>query len=225
MADRATTLPLDSKDRLNYPVSDGALAYFPAAIAGVAYHSFMAGAKYNDGALLHKRWLSPNHIGCVERHAMDLRDFLAAQERGIKTVLMWVYNFTLKTEELKEVPIEDAIINECNALSWRALATSQIQHERLRGCPLAPAAVNKPEEKMIEMVKDTIKPARVKVLTYHDDRKISIIKAIRQISGYSLKEAKDLSELNNGTNFEVPINGVLTVEEASKILRLAGAIL
>jgi ribosomal protein L7/L12 len=78
---------------------------------------------------------------------------------------------------------------------------------------------------LIEVVRDTIKPARVKVLTYHDDRKISIIKAIRTISGYSLKEAKDLSELNNGTHFEVPINGVLTVEEASKILRLAGAIL
>lgn len=135
-----STLPVDGKTRKEHPIGDGCIAYFPAAIAGVARHSFVAGAKYNNGGLTHNRWQSTDHVNCIERHLMDMRDLQAAHARGIATVEVLQYNFETKQEEFVEVSIEQAILIEANALAWRSLAVSQLLHECLGGAPLAPAA-------------------------------------------------------------------------------------
>lgn len=134
------TLPDDSKARYQYPIASGCMAYFPAALAGVAKHSYIGGAKYNDGALVHLRYISTQHFDCVQRHLFDLQDLLAARERGEAYVNALVYDFEEKKEIMRELPIEEAILIECNALSWRSLAISQELHEKLGGKPLAPAA-------------------------------------------------------------------------------------
>lgn len=139
-----STLPVDGKTRKEYPVADGCLAYFPAAIAGVARHSYIAGAKYNKGGLVHNRWMSNDHMNCIERHMIDLRDLEAQRARGVATVEVLQYNFETQKEEFVEVGIEQAILIEANALSWRALAQTQLLHEQLGGAPLAPAARAKP---------------------------------------------------------------------------------
>lgn len=139
-----STLPVDGKARKEYPVGDGCLAYFPAAIAGVSRHSYLAGAKYNNGGLVHNRWMSHDHMNCIERHLIDLRDLQAAKARGVLTVRVLRYNFETQAEESVEVNIEEAILIEANALSWRALAQTQLLHENLGGAPLAPAARLKP---------------------------------------------------------------------------------
>jgi hypothetical protein len=118
------TLPIDSKARKEYSVASGCLAYFPAAIAGVARHSFKAGAKHTGGELVHKRWLSNDTDDCIERHLMDLRDMRAAYNR-------------LENSDQAAV---DAMLSECNALAWRALEMSQRMHEIYGHAPVAPAA-------------------------------------------------------------------------------------
>jgi hypothetical protein len=135
-----STLPTDGKARKEYPIGDGCIAYFPAAIAGVARHSYIAGAKYNKGGLTHNRWQSADHVNCIERHLMDMRDLQAARDRGVTSSDVYIYNFQTEKEELVTVPIEQAILIEANALAWRSLAVSQILHECLGGAPLAPAA-------------------------------------------------------------------------------------
>jgi hypothetical protein len=134
------TLPNDSKMRYHYPISSGCIAYFPAALAGVAKHSYIGGAKYNDGALVHLRYISNNHMDCVGRHMLDLQDLLAAKERGMTYVSTYVYNFEDQEEQLVDLPINEAILIECNAMCWRSLALSQELHEKLGNRPLAPAA-------------------------------------------------------------------------------------
>lgn len=138
------TLPDDSKMRAQYPISSGCLAYFPAALAGVARHSYIGGAKYNDGGLVHLRYISNSHMDCVQRHLMDLQDLLALKERkeaGVEFfVPTLVYDFEAKKEVIKNLTVDEAILIECNALAWRSLAVSQDFHEKLGGKPLAPAA-------------------------------------------------------------------------------------
>jgi hypothetical protein len=134
------TLPDDSKMRAQFPISSGCLAYFPAALAGVARHSYIGGAKYNDGGLVHLRYISNSHMDCVGRHILDLQDLLAARDRGVTAIETLVYNFEKKTEEAVMLRIEEAILIECNALAWRSLAVSQELHEKLGTKPLAPAA-------------------------------------------------------------------------------------
>lgn len=126
---RETTLPIDSDERKTYPIARGAMAFFPAAIAGVARHSFVVGAKHTNGRLVHKRWLSHDHDDCIERHLMDLRDMLADLARHADP--------TQAVEVDARIRI---ILDEANALAWRALALSQRLHEDLGGAPLAPAA-------------------------------------------------------------------------------------
>lgn len=134
------TLPNESKMRYHYPISSGCLSYFPAAIAGVAKHSYIGGAKYNDGALVHLRYVSTEHLDCIGRHLLDLQDLVASKSRGVTHVDTFVYNFETKQETLVNLPIDEAILIECNALSWRSLAFSQEAHEKYGQKPLAPAA-------------------------------------------------------------------------------------
>lgn len=124
----ALTLPTDSATRKGYPLNDGCLAYFPAALAGVAKHSKAGNDKHNPGEPLHHaRGKSMDHADCIVRHLMDLNDILARVEREYPP-------------EVHAQADEDAILGEANALAWRALALSQELHERFGGAPLAPGA-------------------------------------------------------------------------------------
>lgn len=177
------TLPNESKMRYQYPISSGALAYFPAAIAGVAKHSYIGGAKYNDGALVHLRYISNNHLDCVGRHVLDLQDLLAAHGRGETTVPTYVYDFEKKQEVLVDLPIAEAILIECNAMSWRSLAISQELHEKLGGAPLAPAA---------RLAPPAPPPLETFKLIAFGKNKVGIVKCVRTVTFCSLKEAVDI---------------------------------
>lgn len=125
---RKQTLPTDSAERKEMPLFEGCLAYFPAALAGVALHSKRGNDKHNPGEPLHHaRGKSMDHADCVVRHLMDLADLGARAKR------------------LREpVPPHFAaeILDEANALAWRALALAQELHEVYGGAPLAPGAVD-----------------------------------------------------------------------------------
>lgn len=123
MYKRLTSLPTDSAERKEYSLARGCYAYFPAALAGVARHSFKAGAKHTGGELVHNRWKSDDAEDCVERHMMDIRDLEAHAARNELTAA-----------------IAQALMDEANALAWRAMEVSQKIHEKYGGAPLAPAA-------------------------------------------------------------------------------------
>lgn len=119
------TLPADSAERKNVPLYSGCLAYFPAALAGVAAHSKAGNDKHNPGQPLHHaRGKSNDHMDCIARHLIDIGDLRAQIERGEAVPgVQWP---TLRSE--------------LNALAWRALALSQELHEQYGGAPLAPGA-------------------------------------------------------------------------------------
>lgn len=120
------TLGTSSEDRKNTPLHSGCYAYFPAALAGVARHSKRGNDKHNPGEPLHHaRGKSMDHADCIARHLADITDILAYVERD---------KFAVKGM------FENALLNEANALAWRALALSQSLHERFGEAPLAPAA-------------------------------------------------------------------------------------
>lgn len=125
---RLTTLPTDSQERKEYGLASFLDDYFPAALAGVARHSFKAGAKHTGGLPRHKRWLSNDHRDTLRRHLMDLGDLLWAVEREYA-----------RTGGV-QVEAARALLDEANAIAWRALALSQELHERFGDAPLAPAA-------------------------------------------------------------------------------------
>lgn len=123
-----TTLPQDSQLRKEYPLFRGLLRYFPAALAGVARHSKMGNDKHNPGEEMHHaRGKSNDHADCIVRHLLDLSDMVAAFERGGHL------------DEDRDEQIA-AILDEANALAWRALALAQELHEQIGGAPLAPGA-------------------------------------------------------------------------------------
>lgn len=204
------TLPNESKMRYHYPITSGCLAYFPAALAGVAKHSYIGGAKYNDGGLVHLRYISTEHLDCIGRHVLDLLDLQAAKARGETHVSTYVYNFDDKEEQLVDLPIEDAILIECNALSWRSLAFSQEAHEKYGRKPLAPAARLAPAA-------DPYKPIDLRSFGRN---KVGVVKALREINQYSLKEAVDLV---NGVPSVVDFGPRFTRKQALACLIAAGA--
>jgi len=157
------------------------MAYFPAAIAGVSKHSYISGAKYNKGALLWLRYMSADHLDCIGRHLLDLQDLLAMRDRGCTDYQMPIWNFETGREEQKIVPIEEAILIEANALSWRSLAVSQELYEKLGNAPLAPAARLKPE---------VVPYTPIKLLSYGPN-KVAVVRAIREVTNYSFKDAVD----------------------------------
>ena len=129
------TLPTDSAERKEYPLHAGLLAYFPAALAGVARHSKLGNYKHNPGEPLHHaRGKSMDHEDCILRHLVDLSDLLARRERVSKRVML---ADTARNRALYDEPI----LAEANALAWRALALAQRLHEQIGGAPLAPGAV------------------------------------------------------------------------------------
>jgi hypothetical protein len=138
-----TTLPTDSNARKQLPLFAGFFRYFPAAIAGAAFHSKKGNDKHNPGQEMHhSRWNSGDHGDCILRHLMDLSDLLAAYERNA-AVEGWSPR---------------AVLDEADALVWRACALSQELHERFAGAPLAPGARAEPEAK-IEVAEFPVHPA------------------------------------------------------------------
>src|SRR6202012_819691 len=139
------TLPLDSAVRKDIPIRSGCIDYFPAAIAGVAMHSIAGNNKHKPGEPFHHaRGKSMDHADCIDRHLMDINDMLAFLKRG---------------GGLSELPKgEQTILEEANALCWRALALSQELHERF-GAPLAPAA-RLPEKNRKEAILTTFADQR-----------------------------------------------------------------
>lgn len=127
------TLPTDSAERKEVPLFSGCFAYFPAALAGVARHSKMGNDKHNPGEPMHHaRGKSMDHEDCILRHLMDLSDLRSTLERT-------------GGHGLVGDSAQDDILEEANALAWRALALSQELHEKYGGAPLAPGA-RLPEE-------------------------------------------------------------------------------
>jgi hypothetical protein len=103
----------------------GLLRYFPAALAGVARHSKAGNDKHNPGEEMHHaRGKSSDHADCIVRHLVDLADLDARGDVRIEG----------------EPSLATAILDEANALAWRALALAQELHERYGRAPLAPGA-------------------------------------------------------------------------------------
>jgi len=64
--------PDDSDARKTYPVYSGLLAYFPAALAAIAHHSYVNNAKHNPGEPLHwNRAKSADEADALLRHLME----------------------------------------------------------------------------------------------------------------------------------------------------------
>lgn len=134
------TLPTDSAERKTVPLYSGCLAYFPAALAGVAAHSHKGNEKHSPGQPLHHaRGKSGDHEDCIIRHLTDLADMLARVGR---------------TDDYEVPAVYGAILEEVNALAWRALALSQELHEKYGGAPLAPAA-RLPSEEQVQASDDS----------------------------------------------------------------------
>jgi hypothetical protein len=64
----------DDASREDYPMYDGLLAYFPAALAEVARWSVVGNRKHNPGQPLHwAREKSTDHENKIVRHLLDAR--------------------------------------------------------------------------------------------------------------------------------------------------------
>ena len=66
------SLPKDAKERKDYPITTGALDYFPDAIAEVAHISKVGNDQHNPGEPLHwARGKSTDHADCITRHLIE----------------------------------------------------------------------------------------------------------------------------------------------------------
>jgi hypothetical protein len=95
-ATQAERVLADDDKRDQYPLYDGLLAYFPAALCEVARWSQVGGAKHTPGEPLHwKREVSTDHENKIMRHLLDA-----------------------------DKEVDDGFI-EAVALAWRSLALCQ----------------------------------------------------------------------------------------------------
>lgn len=174
------TLGADSDARKKIPVFSGCLAYFAAALAGVAKHSFVSNEKHNPGEPLHwSRGKSADHEDCQTRHLMDIADMRAELRRGDKP-----YDSALVA----------ALLTEANANSWRALALSQELHEEFGGAPLSPGSVAPPVEPCVDTV--TVKAFPFKVgqkisFKVPDGRKTGTIVEVHADNGHFIAQRSD----------------------------------
>ncbi len=111
------TLPTDSKARKELPIFRGVIRYFPAALAGVSRISKIGNDKHNPNEEMHHaRAKSVDHGDCILRHMIDVEDLI------------------------KQGADRQLILDEASCLVWRALAYSQLLHEKLEAAPVAPGA-------------------------------------------------------------------------------------
>lgn len=112
----SATLPEDADKRNEFPMAEGLLYYFPAALAYVAYISKVGNDQHNPGEPLHwARNKSTDHANKIMRHLTDA---------GLKDA--------------------DGI-RHSGRLAWRALALLQEELEREEGAPLPRNARLEPE--------------------------------------------------------------------------------
>ncbi len=120
-------------------MADGLLAYFPAALAGVARVSKQGNDKHNPGEPLHHaRGKSRDHANCIVRHLVDVQDlvsWLSRHSLESATVAGWPEAYAVQAPRNKY-----ALLEEVSYLAWRALALSQELHEKYGGAPMAPGA-------------------------------------------------------------------------------------
>lgn len=103
----STNLPTDAKARCEYPMADGLLFYFPAALAAVARVSKIGNDQHNPGEPMHwARGKSTDHENKIIRHLV---------EAG-----------TLDSDGTRHSA----------KVAWRALALLQEELEREEGAPL-----------------------------------------------------------------------------------------
>jgi hypothetical protein len=66
------SLPQDSKQRKDAPITSGVLDYFPLALAEVARVSKAGNDQHNPGQYLHwARGKSSDHADCIVRHLIE----------------------------------------------------------------------------------------------------------------------------------------------------------
>lgn len=103
--------PEDDAERAKYPLFDGALAYFPNAIAYVAYISKLGSEKHNPGQPMHwARNKSTDHENKIARHLVDAGK------------------------------LDSAGVRHSGNLAWRSLALLQAELEAAGLCPPSPAS-------------------------------------------------------------------------------------
>lgn len=103
-----SSLPEDDKQRLDFPMFDGLLAYFPNALAEVARVSFLGNEQHNPGQPMHwARGKSTDHENKIIRHLVDAGKL---DSRGVR---------------------------HSARVAWRALALLQEELERDEGFPMS----------------------------------------------------------------------------------------
>lgn len=111
-----SALPTDAKEREEYPLADGLLYYFPAALAAVARVSKIGNDQHNPGEPMHwARGKSTDHANKILRHQLDAGKMDKDNTRHSAKV------------------------------AWRALAQLQEELEREEGAPL-PRNARLPQE-------------------------------------------------------------------------------
>jgi hypothetical protein len=119
-----SVLPSDPIERKKYPIATGVLDYFPAALAQVAYVSYVGNQQHNPGEPLHwTRDKSVDQADTALRHFIE-RDF--KNNDGTVTLT-------------KDVDGTYHLAKAC----WRLLAALQIALEA-QGAPLARNAILRP---------------------------------------------------------------------------------
>lgn len=102
-----STLPSDAAERNEFPMADGLLYYFPAALAAVARVSKVGNEQHNAGQPMHwARGKSMDHANKILRHQVDAGTLDSDGQRHSAKV------------------------------AWRALAQLQEELEREEGAPL-----------------------------------------------------------------------------------------
>lgn len=72
---KGCVLPSTAKDREQFPMAEGLLYYFPAALAEVAKVSKIGNDQHNPGEPMHwARGKSTNHADKIMRHLMEAGD-------------------------------------------------------------------------------------------------------------------------------------------------------
>lgn len=108
------SLPDDDKVRLDFPMFDGLLAYFPNALAEVSKVSKIGNDQHNPGQPMHwDRSKSQDHENKILRHLTDVGK---KDGRGVRHSVR---------------------------LAWRALALAQEELEREEGFPPSRASTNR----------------------------------------------------------------------------------
>lgn len=124
---RDRLLAADSATRKTYPMFSGLLAYFPDALAYVAWVSHQGNEKHNPGEPMHHaRGKSTDHADCIARHLTRHGQF-------------------------------DGDVRESGALAWRALALLQEELEQAHGLPLPRGARGEEPKSMMDVIREAYK--------------------------------------------------------------------